>query len=347
MKFLNLFFIILITSSCIKDKPQEPLKTAISINAETKVLVINEGNYGWNLGQGNSSISVYDPPSNSVIENYYGQQNNNSALGDVCQSITKYNNNYYIVINNSNKIEVVNDIDFKKTATITGLSSPRYLLPITYNKAYVSDIHNNGIYVINLNTNTIMATIPCLKGTQQMALIYNKAFVTNDNSNYCYVINTTTDVVTDSINVGYGASSIVIDKNSKIWVLTGSISASNQLAKLVCINAITLQIETSFNFTLGQTPHNLCLNKTHDTLYFINNGVYQQPITNNQLSNFALIAQGNKTYYGLGVNTKDYNIYVSDASNFTQKSTIEIYNAAGSFLTSFKAGIISNGFVFE
>jgi DNA-binding beta-propeller fold protein YncE len=200
----------------VKDKPQEPIKTAASFNPNTKVLIVNEGNFGWGVG----SISLYDPSSGAVIEDYYKQQNNNATLGNVCQSITKYNNNYYVVINNSNKIVVVNSSDFVKTATINGLNSPRYILPITYNKAYVSDLYANSIQIIDLNSNSISGSIPCINGTEQMALIYNKAFVTNSNSNYCYVINTITDVITDSIHVGKGNSSICVDKNSKLWILS-------------------------------------------------------------------------------------------------------------------------------
>ena len=80
--------------SCVKDKPQDPVKTAVSINADTRVLVINEGNYL----AANANISIYDPTSGAVVEDYYSQQNNNAQLGDVCQSVTKYNNKYKIEV---------------------------------------------------------------------------------------------------------------------------------------------------------------------------------------------------------------------------------------------------------
>ena len=104
MKIYYFIFILLLVCSCVKDKPQELVKTAVSVNAESKVLVVNEGNYGWGVG----TISLYDPTSGVVIDKYDQQQNGGSTLGNVCQSITKFNNHYYIVINNSNKIVVVN-----------------------------------------------------------------------------------------------------------------------------------------------------------------------------------------------------------------------------------------------
>ena len=345
--YFSSFITILLVSSCVKDKPQEPISSAVSINADAKVLVINEGNFGWNAGNGNSSISIYDPTSGAVIEDYYKQQNPSKNLGDVCQSITKYNGNYYIVVNNSHKIEVVDAYDFKNKATISGLNSPRYFSPITYNKAYVSDLNQNSISIINLNTNAITGSIPCMKGTEQMVVIYNKAFVTNGNSDYCYVINTTTDAITDSINIGKGVSSIIIDKNSAVWILAGGSSSNNQAGKLHKINPISLQIKQTLNFTSSDSPSHLCVNKTHDTLYYINSDVFQMPITTTQLPSNPIIQHGTKVFYGLGINSKDYHIYVSDAIDYVQKSTIEIYTVNGGLITKFNAGHISNGFMFE
>ncbi|MES2515151.1 MAG: DUF5074 domain-containing protein [Bacteroidota bacterium] len=342
MKIYFTILAIFLFYSCVKDKPQDILKNTISINSDGKVLVINEGPFQTLHG----SVSLYDSQSNQVVEDFYNQQNN-SYLGNIVQSATKYNNSYYIVNNYSGNITVVNSTDFIKKATINGFNSPRYLLPVTYNKAYVSDIFSSSIYIVDLNLNAITGTIICPAGTEEMAMIYDKAFVTCSNSNYCYVINTTTDAVTDSVNVGKGGSSITVDKNAKIWVLTSGSSSAGQSAKLVRIDPVNLQIEQSLTFNSGNSPYKLCINKTRDTLYYLNNGVYQFNINSGSLPASPLINQGAKVYYGLGINPKDYSIYVADAIDYVQKSKIEIYKPNGNFANSFNAGIISNGFVFE
>ncbi|MES2762960.1 MAG: DUF5074 domain-containing protein [Bacteroidota bacterium] len=341
---MKIYYVILIfpfLCSCIKDKPQDPVKTAVNINADAKVLIVNEGNFGTP----NANISIYDPTSGAVVENYYSQQNNNTQLGDVCQSITKYNNKYYIVVNNSHNITITNPVDLTKIATINGFNSPRYLLPVTYSKAYVSDLYSNSVQIVDLNTNSITGSIPCNGWTEQMALIYNKAFVTNYSTNYCYIINTVTDAITDSINIGKGASSIQIDTNSKIWILTSGDNSNGFAGRLVRIDPVTLQIELNLNFSLSDGPHNLCINKTRDTLFYLNKGICKFPITSNQLS--APYFKQGSIYYGIGVNPKDYSIYVSDVLGFSQKSTIEVYDMNGNFKTSFKAGIGANAFMFE
>lgn len=345
MKVYNLILIItlLFLYSCVKDKPQEVIKPLVTSGTSNKVYIINEGNFGW----GNASISLFNPTDNSVIEDYYKLQNKNIGLGDVCQSMTLYNNKYYVVVNNSAKIIVLNRSNFNKTNVISGFNSPRYILPITYNKAYVSDLYSNCIHVVDLNSNSITGSIPCSGWTEEMALIYNKVFVTNIKSNYCYIINSITDVITDSLLIGKGASSVVVDKNSKVWILTSGSSADSQPGKLLRINPVTLQIELNLSFTTSDSPGQLKLNGTRDTLYYLNKGVYQFPASNTQFPASPIINQGSKLFYGLGINPNDFSIYVSDAIDYIQKSKIEVYDANGKLKQSFNAGIISNGFMFE
>lgn len=341
MKLHYCLFALILLSACVKDKPQEPVTSGTTINANSKVLVVNEGGFGYN----NADITIYDPASGSITDNYYRQQNNNQALGDVCQSACKFNNHYYLMMNNSNQVTVVNADNFVKTAIIPGFNSPRYLLPLTYSKAYVSDLYASSIQIIDLNSNSISGNIPCMSGTEEMAMIYNKAFVTCSNSQYCYVINAATDVITDSIPVGKNATSLVIDRYSKLWVLAGG--NSSQAGKLLRINPVTLQTELSLSFNLTDNANHLRINKSRDTLYYLNKGIHRFLISDSQLPSSPLVNQGSKVYYGLGVNPKDYTIYVSDAIDYVQKSKIEVYKPDGTLKSSFTAGIISNGFVFE
>lgn len=335
--------LVLVLQACVKDKPVTPEKALVNLSGVGKVWVVDEGGYGYS----NAEITLYDPGTNAANTGIYAQQNNNAALGDVCQSMLRWNDNYYLVVNHSGKIVVVDASDFAKNATITGFNSPRYLLPISYNKAYVSDLYANSIQVVDLSANSIVGSIPCPGATEQMAMIYNKVFVTNTKSNYTYVINATTNAITDSILVGKGAASLVFDKNDKLWILSGGDQSVSINPKLLRIDPLTLQIELSLPFSSVEKPWRLCTNKNRDVLYYLNNGVCQLPVQNIALPSAPLIAQGSSVFYGLGINPADGNIYVSDAIDYVQKSKIMIYKANGALVTSFTAGIISNGFVFE
>lgn len=343
MRWIVYILLISLFASCVKDKPNEELQPKVNLTNGAKVYITNEGNYGSN----NASVSLYDLGNGSVIQDIYKTQNNNAVLGDVCQSMIKINNNYYIVVNNSGKIIVVSSDGFKFQSAITGLNSPRFILPVSPNKAYVSDLYANSVSVIDLSTNTKTGSILLSGWTEQMLLLYNKVFVTNLKSDYVYVLNTVTDQISDSVLVGPNAGSLVLDKNSKLWVLSGGNSSSSTAAKLSRINPVTLQIEATFSFGTSDKPGNLCINSTRDELYYLNTHIYKMSIGDTNIPNSSFVSGSGHTFYGLAVNPKNNDIYVSDAIDYIQKSTIMVYSTNGVQQSSFKAGINASGFYFE
>lgn len=340
-KISCILFFLLIFSSCVKDKPVPAVAVAVQLSTAKKVYVINEGPF---QGNGNGAISLYDPQTNVAIENYY-QVQNQSEIGNVAQSMNYINGNYYIVVNNANKI-IVCDAQLKKTTQITGLTSPRYILPLTNKKAYVSDLYANAISIVDLGSNSKTGSIACYGKTEKMVSFYNKVFVTNTDREYVYVIDALKDSIVDSVFVGYNAGSIALDKNDKIWVL-GSGKAPQSAGRLVRFNPINNSVETNLMFAAGTLPGNLCMNKNKDILFYLNDGIYKMSITDATLPSQAFISKETKNFYGLGINPNDEAIYAADALDYSQRSQIYIYNPDGSSKTDFKAGVISNGFYFE
>ncbi len=337
----TLIIFLFVFNSCVKDKPVKITPTTVAFSGSKKVYVINEGPF---QSGGNGSISLYNVETGAVIENYYKEQNN-AEVGNIAQSLSFINSKFYIVVNNSQKIIVCTN-EFKKTGEINGLTSPRYILPITNQKAYVSDLYANAISIIDLNSNTKIGSIPCSGKTEKMTLIYNKAFVTNSDRDYVYIINTITDLKTDSVFVGKNSGSIVLDKNDKVWVLSSG-NQQNSTGKLIRINPISNQKEVEMSFSVSDSPNNLCLNKTKDTLYFLNEGIFRIPVIDNSLPANPFVTKGNRNFYGLGINPNNCTIYAADALDYSQKSNIYIYDSNGNQKSLFKAGVISNGFYFE
>jgi len=340
-KNLYILLALLVFSSCVKDKPDSVSQPQVQLTNSRKVYVINEGPF---QGSGNGSISLYDPGNKEVIENFY-QVQNQSQIGNIAQSLNYINGNYYIVVNNANKI-LVCDNQLKKKAQISNLTSPRYILAVTNQKAYVSDLYANAISIVDLNTNVKTGIIPCSGKTEKMVLLYNKVFVTNTEKDYVYVINTLMDVISDSIFVGRGAGSIVIDKNDRVWVLASG-NNPGSAGRLTKVNPLNNQVELVFPFASADSPFNICLNRTKDTLFFLNTSIYRMGISETTLPGVAFIERGTKNFYGLGINPNDYTIYAADALDYSQRSQVYIYNADGTAKHDFKAGIISNGFYFE
>ena len=151
MKVLSLLLIsILFLFSCEKEKSNDP--TTLFKADSGGIYITNEGNFQ----SGNSSVTYYSPAKGlDYVDAYKGA--NNVALGDVCQSMNLINGKLYVVVNNSGKIEVCDPFSMRRIKTITGLTSPRYILPVSNTKAYVTDTYSNNISIINLNTDiTVM-----------------------------------------------------------------------------------------------------------------------------------------------------------------------------------------------
>jgi hypothetical protein len=330
----------LLITACQKDKPVPQPEPVAPINKGQTVWVVNEGNFQ----SGNASITWYNTYSLDIRYDYYKNQNA-TDLGDVAQSMIRNNNKYYIVVNNSGKV-VVCDTNLKKTTEITGLTSPRYMLPVSTTKAYISDLSSNSIHIIDLASHTKQGAIACQGWTEQMVLASGKAFVCNVRKNFVYVINPSTDVISDSINVGINAYSIVSDKNGKVWVLSGGDNANAIPARITRINAVTNSIEQSFNFPLGQSPSNLCINGSKDKLFFINAGIQSLDINTTFLTSYKVVYTA-LNYYGLAINPKTGDIFASDALDYIQRSKIYVYESDGTPKGSFLAGINANGFCFD
>jgi len=243
---------------------------------------------------------------------------------------------------------VVNAITFAEVATIPGFASPRYFLPASNSKAYITDLTSNTVSVLNLSNNTVSGSISIPGWTEEMAMVYGKVFVTNEESDKVYVINTANDLVEDSIQVGYNSNSIKEDKNGKLWVLCAGSESNAIYASLHRINPITNQVEQSFQFSnLNDVPWRLDINRSNDTLYFINGSVFQMSITSESLPGSAFIEKGSHNFYGIGIDPSSGEIYISDAIDYVQRGIVYRYKSDGTLLGSFQAGIIPGEFYFN
>lgn len=332
---------VLLAYGCVKDKPEPVKKTEFQASSSRKVFVVNEGNFG----SSNAGVSLYDPGNKQVVEDIYKNQNSQN-LGDVAQSMIRIQSKYYIAVNNSGKV-VVCDENFKKSGEIKGLSSPRYILPVSYQKAYVSDLKANAVWVIDLGLNTVIKTVPLNGWSEQMALIYNKAFVTNKKKEYVFIINTINDQVMDSVFAGFNSNCVTVDKMDKVWVLSLGDPTKNINSKLSCIDPVTNEVLVALDFPTGASPHSLCLNQTRDTLYFVNEGIFRMSINDNTLPYSAFIEIGSRNFYGLGIDPNYNRVYASDALDYSQNSTIYVFDQGGNQVETFKAGVNASGFYFE
>ncbi|MPT35487.1 MAG: hypothetical protein E2604_10455, partial [Flavobacterium sp.] len=109
---------------------------------ERGVLVVNEGNFG----SPNAEVSYISSEFPTLFQNnIFNTVNPTKVLGNTAQSIGFNGDLAYIVLNGSNKIEVVNRYTFVSVATIqTGLQNPRYIA-FANGKGYVTNWGDAGV----------------------------------------------------------------------------------------------------------------------------------------------------------------------------------------------------------
>lgn len=355
--FISLF-IAIILGSCSKDPIREtPVTpdpndtTPVTTTYDQGIFIVNEGNFNW----GNASVSFIDTQKESVYQNIYEKANDRS-LGDVAQSMKIIGDKGYIVVNNSNRIEVVNLKDFKQVTSIDGLASPRYMEIVNEDKAYVTNLQHD-ISIINLKTNTISGKIAIKSWTEILIPYKEYMFVTSvgmfsqpnaARSAQVYIISTKEDKILDSIQTGKEPLGMVIDIKEKIWVLCTGGYDGFEAPSLVRINPDLRIVEKAYQFPTGVgTPSRLCINPTGDTLYYLNGGVFQMPVTAANLPEHPLIHRSNQLFYGLAIHPQNGTIYLSDAIDYVQNGVVTIHSSSnGQKLAEYPAGRIPGSFSF-
>lgn len=343
-------FLLLFVCGCLfscNDKPEviDPPKGDISKG----VFIINEGTFTF----GNASLSFYDPDSQKV-ENDIFNRINNRPVGDVFQSMYAYNNKYFCVVNNMQKIEVLNKETLKAEAVIEGMNAPRYVLPINTSKAYVTDLYAKGIWIINPTTNQLLKKIDYKPNidtalnawTEQMVLHNNEVFVCAPRQKEVLVIDANKDEITQTIAVEAQPQWMQKDKNNNLWVLCDG-SIDNQYSKLYCINPQSKAILKTLTFdSKTRAVSELKINAAGDELYYIYKNVFRMSIDDNTLPQAPVIEAHTKQFYGLGIHPVSNEIYISDAIDNIQPGNVYRYLQSGELKHQFQVGVSPGEFLF-
>ena len=187
-------------------------------------------------------------------------------------------------------------------------------------------------------------------GSTEQMVLYDKYVFTNcwSYQNRILVIDTEKDAVCDQITVGIQPTSLVIDKNNKLWTVTdGGYAGSpygHEVPTLYRIDARTRKIEKQFKFEFGDFPSEVTLNGARDTLYFINYDIWRLPVDAERFPVRPFIKYKETIFYGLTVNPVNSEVYVADAIDYVQPGVILRYSPQGELLDEFKAGIIPGAF---
>lgn len=338
----------------MKDVP--PARTNHNLpHGANNVFVVCEGAFGY----GNSTLYDWQPAKDSVFGDLYKVANGGLAMGDIFQNMTRIGNRFFLCINNSDKILVIDATTYSLIKTID-VPQPRYILDVGNGTAYVTALYGNKVYRLNTQSLDISDTITVdSHNPEGMCLLNNEVFVCCWDTGNCTVsvLDATSGQTHRQIRVaGYAPQEALVDKEQMLWVLSGD-SPDGRTAAFTRLDPSTGVILDSFIFPATVNPVKPAFNPTRDTLYFIeanysggsgHNGIYRMSIHDHHLPSVAFFTAGAYSYFwALGVDPVNGMIYAGDPKGFIQAGIVYSCRQDGVKTDSFKVGTGPGHFYFD
>lgn len=254
-----------LTTACTENDSSSKLNLDLN---QVRVLVANEGQYST----GTASLSAITK-DNITYANVFSEINGR-PLGDVAQSISVINNQIYVTLNNSCKIEVM-DSNFKsvETKVCSSGSIPGYIVYLGGDSIAVSDKNMDGKLMIMKtagvnNSNNYLRTIET-GTTVQMILSNNKLYLGGSSLRVMQLgamnknqMKTIKNSKGEDLSIS-GDSKLVEDVNGNIWMLNHNY--------LYCVNPRTDEVIKELpiaGVTVGEWDGRLDISPNKDQLYF-------------------------------------------------------------------------------
>jgi|SRR5690554_2230929 len=297
--------------------------------------ITNEGNFNKLNGAVSHISSDFNTISNDIF-----QSANGKSIGDVVQSMVVYGDYAFVIVNNSNTIEVVDKKTFQSVHTITEeLSSPNYAV-INNNKLYVTSLYDSTVNVYNAEDYSFIKKIELDFAAGGIVSLNNYVYTANgfySGGMSVEIINTTTDTNTKDLVFDSKINGIEANGHS-VYVLETS-ETSSKITKINGENTLE-QIDLPHANARYLAADNSKLYYTAGT------GIYQlsDVLTETSSKLFDVASNGDSFSILYGFEVFDGKIFTSDANGFTDKGSVTIYNEDGSKIKEFNVGVGPNGF---
>ncbi|MFP3832236.1 YncE family protein [Chryseobacterium sp. SIMBA_028] len=375
MKKLNicfLFFALLALIACRTDEVVIPMEVVEGLtpgqdNGIKGFYVLNEGNMGSNK----CTLDFFDYTKGNYYRNIYAEINPEvvKELGDVGNDIKIYGSKLYIVVNVSNKIEVLDAKTAKRIKTIQ-LQNCRYLA-FKDGKAYASsyvgpvDINPNAPKgkVVEIDTASLAIKREVTVGYQpeELEIVGNQLFVANSGGymvpNYdktVSVIDLNSFTETKKIDVAINLHRLKKDNYGDLYVSSRG-DYYDIPSNLYLVDAATGMVKKNFNIAVSE------MTIVNDKLYYYGNefnynthtykktfgviDVKTEKVISNKIidSDYETII---KTPYGIAVNPITEDIYITDARNYVSMGFVYCFDKNGHFKWKTEGGNIPAHFAF-
>lgn len=336
LHFLFAFTLLLGIVSCSNDNNDEQ-----EVFYGNGFLIANEGTFGKPEGD----VTFVSADLNLKQDNIFSLNNGGAKLGDVLQMIAFKGENAYLLLNNSNRIQIVNRFNFKAAGEIKAeLNVPRYMA-FANNNIYVTNdkyLGDKFVSIYKASDFSFIKKITFTDAAERIVEAGNNIFVQNASfgfGNKITYINTSTNDIQSTITLPNGNINKIISNNQNVYAIAAGttdsyiyqISSTGNITKTTTLtgiaNGTNLEISNGkFYFSSGKNVYAMDMTATT---------VPTSPLFTvaNSVDNFSAL-------YGFSViNDK---IFTSDSNGFTQASKIVVYSTSGTIIRSFTAGIGSN-----
>ncbi len=342
----------LLAISCRKDAPPstEQVTTLFTPNPSSVVkgvYLLNEGNFNANK----ATLDYVDYTNGLYRKNIYNQVNPEvtKGLGDVGNDMAVYGSKLYVVVNNSNKVEVLNAKTGKRITQIDLLNC-RYIT-FRQNKAYVSaylsTIGNanapNGI-IAEIDTASLQIERRVTVGRQpeEIAIINNNLYVANSGGysppNYertVSVVDLASFTETRRIDVDINLNQIKADRYGDLYITSRGdylsippklyvVNAqSGQIKKVIDIPARTIALDDDQLYIISTNSGNTQQKYTYQILNVNTETLLSQPFVTDGTDQ--TITQP----YGLAINPVTKEILLTDARDYVTPGTLYCFDVNG------------------
>ncbi|HEY0246355.1 MAG TPA: DUF5074 domain-containing protein [Mucilaginibacter sp.] len=334
--FIALAFVAVLTS-CHKDKLDPNAGTPISQRAG--LYVLNQGNYMAN----NSTLTYYDYATKTLIPDQFFLANN-AKLGDTGNDLGIYGSKMFIIVNNSNAIDVVDAKGAKFIKQIT-LYQPRSVVFYKSN-AFVTS-YGGTVSVIDTASLTITKTITVGSDPEQMVIANGKLYVANSGGLDPTTPGTTVSVIdltalTETKKItGVLADPVTItaDTYGNVYVL--SLGDFNKILPGMTIIDNTTDIVKSK--TTLNLSYNIPITVNGDFVYYFTAdnkiAVYNAKTQTLASANFITDGTTITTPFAITIDSISGEVFITDAKDYSSNGALYAFDKTGKKEYSITTGI--------
>lgn len=328
--------------------------------------LVNEGNMGSNK----CSLDYLDYANGYYIRNLYADRNPNviMELGDVGNDVAIYGSKLYVVVNCSNKVEVINAFTGKRVGQIN-LPNCRYIRfyrGYAYVSSYVGPIQLNNpnaipgaVYKVDTISLKPVAKVAVGYQPDELEVLGQYLYVANSGGYMAPNYDNTVSVIefegfkqVQKIPVGINLNRIKADQYGKLWV-TSRGNYENIHSNLYVLEKKKDRNEMHVTDTLNIPCSNFCIQG--DSLYYYstewNNYTQKNTVTygiidirSKKVVSHNFITDGTENEieipYGIAIHPETGEIYVTDAKNYVSSGVLHCYSKEGKQLWSVRTGDI-------